>query len=120
MSSPSRQEKPRATGGGASPENEAARQLRQVSSSWTLLLQPVAANTRAPPASVPLLRCSAAPFPGSCETLPGTQRKTAATAVQSRDSRQRPGWSGRGRTGGACGPSPKWVKWEKNSLLPHK
>lgn len=45
-------------GGGASPESEAARQLRQVSSSWILLLLPVAANTRAPPASVPLPRCS--------------------------------------------------------------
>ena len=55
---PSRQEKPRAAGGGASRKREAAQQLRQVSSSRTLLLQPVAANTRAPPASVKLLRCS--------------------------------------------------------------
>ncbi|XP_049712000.1 proline-rich protein 2-like [Elephas maximus indicus] len=57
------QGEPRATRGGPSPESEAARQrgarqLRQVSSSWTLLLQPVAAIARAPPASVPLLRCS--------------------------------------------------------------
>ncbi|XP_029775524.1 uncharacterized protein LOC115275925 [Suricata suricatta] len=63
---------------GAVPPQRArqGRQLRQVSSSWTLLLQPAAANTRAPPESVPLLRGFAAPLPGSCETLPGTSEKS--------------------------------------------
>lgn len=38
MSSPSRQGKPRATGGGASPESEAARQLRQAAAEASLQL----------------------------------------------------------------------------------
>ncbi|XP_047680627.1 uncharacterized protein LOC125147587 [Prionailurus viverrinus] len=61
---------------GAAPPQKArqSRQLRQVSSSWTLLLQPAAANTRAPPASV----LSAALFPSSCETLPGTSEKSSS------------------------------------------
>lgn len=82
-------------GGGASPESEAAEAGLQL-----LDPPPSASGSEHQRSSgvgegAPLLLSSA-----PVKLYQAPQRKAAATAVQSRASRQLPGWSGRGRTGG--------------------